>query len=78
MTTAERVEVARVIRRAQSTSAAPKDRVVNSQGEERAARPGRVFTWKDAKELAGTVLALCLAGLLIGIFYYAQLAGHIG
>ena len=50
----------------------------NSQGEERAARPGRAFTWKDAKELAGAILALWLAGLLIGIFYFAQLSGKIG
>lgn len=36
------------------------------------------FTMKDVKELAGTILALWLAGLLIGVFYYAQLAGHVG
>lgn len=44
----------------------------------RPARPGRVFTWRDAKELAGAILALWAAGLLIGIFYFAQLQGHIG
>lgn len=41
-------------------------------------RTKRTFTMKDVKELAGTILALWLAGLLIGIFYYAQLAGHVG
>lgn len=44
----------------------------------RPARPGRAFTWKDAKELAGAILALWAAGLLIGIFYFAQLSGKIG
>lgn len=44
----------------------------------RPARPGRVFTWKDAKELAGTILAIWLAGFLIGLFYFLQLSGKIG
>lgn len=61
----------------------PRRATTTATGSERTSRAlqaetKRAFTRKDLKELAGTILALWLAGFLIGVFYYAQLAGHVG